>query len=57
MLLREINTGKPTEALRDLLCEIDCQVEEGIAAEEGGELHDGEVAMAEIWAELEARRR
>ena len=36
--------------------EIDRQVAEGIAAEERGELHDGEEALAEIRAELEARR-
>lgn len=56
MLLREINEAKPTEALRHLLCEIDRQVADGIAAEERGELHVGEEAMAEIRAELEARR-
>lgn len=36
--------------------EIDRQVAEGIAAEERGDLVDGETAMAEIRAELEARR-
>jgi predicted transcriptional regulator len=40
----------------DLEQEIDRQIAEGIAAEERGELHDGEEAMAEILAELEARR-
>ena len=36
--------------------EIDRQIAEGIAAEERGELVEGEQAMAEIRAELEARR-
>jgi Arc/MetJ-type ribon-helix-helix transcriptional regulator len=42
--------------LGDHIEEIDRQVAEGIAAEGRGELHDGEQAMAEIRAELDARR-
>jgi hypothetical protein len=42
--------------LREHMDEIDRQVAEGIAAEERGELHDGEAALTEIRAELEARR-
>ena len=40
----------------DLMEEIDRQVAEGIAAEDRGEFHDGEEALAQIRAELEARR-
>jgi Arc/MetJ-type ribon-helix-helix transcriptional regulator len=42
--------------LREHLDEINRQVAEGIAAEQRGELHDGEAALAEIRDELEARR-
>ena len=38
---------EPRRAIED----IDRQIAEGIAAEERGELHDGEQAMAEIRAE------
>lgn len=41
----------------DSVAEIDRQIAEGIAAEELGELVDGETAMAEIRAELRARPR
>lgn len=41
----------------DSVAEIDRQIAEGIAAEERGELVDGETAMAEIRAELRARPR
>ena len=44
------------DLLDDQVVEIDRQIAEGIAAEERGELQDGEVAMAEIRAELDARR-
>jgi predicted transcriptional regulator len=47
------------EALRLLRFNEDCfskQIGEGMAAEERGELHDGEEALAEIRSELEARR-
>ena len=37
--------------------DLDRQIAKGIAAEERGELVDGETAMAEIRAELRARPR
>lgn len=43
--------------LVDSVEEMDRQIAEGIAAEERGELVDGETAMAEIRAELRARPR
>jgi hypothetical protein len=52
MANRKLLEGK---SARDIE-EIDRQIAAGIAAEERGELHDGERAMAEIRAELEARR-
>lgn len=42
--------------LGDHMEEIDRQIAEGIAAEERGELVDGDAAMAEIRAELDSRR-
>ena len=42
--------------LGDHMEEIDRQIAEGVAAEERGELVDGDVAMAEIRAELDSRR-
>jgi hypothetical protein len=41
----------------DSVEDLDRQIAEGIAAEEKGELVDGETAMAEIRAELKARHR
>lgn len=53
--LKQIERRSRPMALRDLMRGIDAEVAEGIAAEERGELHEGEEAMAEIRAELELR--